>query len=150
MNSDQLTQLLQQSFHFTLGATASLVETLQDPQKLDQNLEYIKSIKPELSQLTQTQYLEYIKSELSQITTELAAKGKITEQEARDFVDNFLKQISNQEASSSSATTSTTEATTSSQDAPPEVQLELQELTAQLAAIRAELEKLRSSDSNPS
>lgn len=33
--------------------------------------------------------------------------------------------------------------------APPDVQLELQELTAQIATMRTELEKLRHEDSNP-
>ena len=71
MNTDNLTQLLQQSFRLTLGATASLVETLQDPQKRTDNLDRMQS-------------------ELSHLATEWAAKGEMTEQEARNFVNNFL------------------------------------------------------------
>lgn len=70
MNSDNLTQLLQQGFHITLGVTASLVETLQDPQKRTENLSQLRS-------------------ELDQLATELAAKGEMTEQEARDFISTL-------------------------------------------------------------
>ena len=128
MNSDNLTQLLQQGFHVTLGATASLVETLQDPQKRDQNLSQMRL-------------------ELSQMAQDWAAKGEMTEQEARNFIDNLLNQINNQPPSSTPGPAPTT--TTPTQAAPANAQLELQELTAQIAAIRIELEKLRQ-DSDPS
>lgn len=131
MNQDTLTQLVQQGFRVTLGATASLVETLQDPQKRNENL----------SQLT---------SELNQLTLEWAAKGEMTEQEARNFVDNLLNQRSQQPSSPTPGASASIVTTTPTEAAPPEVQLELQELTAQIAAIRTELEKLRNPDSNPS
>ena len=130
MNSDNLTQLLQQGFRVTLGATASLVETLQDPQKRTENLSQIRS-------------------ELSQLATEWAAKGEMTEQEARDFVDNLLNQLRNQPPSPTPGAYPSTVTTASTSAAPPDVQLELQELTAQLSAIRTELEKLQNPDSNP-
>ena len=129
MNSDNITQLLQQGFRVTLGATASLVETLQDPQKRTENLSQVRL-------------------ELNQLATEWAAKGEMTEQEARNFVNNLLNQLGNQ-PSTTSASYPSSVTTTTTQVAPPDVQLELQELTAQLSAIRAELEKLRNSD-NPS
>jgi polyhydroxyalkanoate synthesis regulator phasin len=125
--NNNLTNLLQQGFRMTLGATASLVETLQDPQKRTENLSQISS-------------------ELSNMAQEWVAKGEMTEQEARDFVSNFLNQLRNQRPTTQ--TPNSTVPTTSTQVAPPEVQLDLQELTAQLAAIRTELEKLRNSD-NP-
>ncbi len=130
MNFNNLTNLLQQGFHVTLGATASVVETLQDPQKRTQNLSQISS-------------------ELSHLANEWAAKGEMTEQEARNFVSNFLNQLRDQRPTTSQSSGSTV-TNTSTQVAPPDVQLDLQELTAQLAAIRTELEKLRNSDSNPS
>jgi polyhydroxyalkanoate synthesis regulator phasin len=123
MNSNNVTQLIQQSFRVTLGATASLLEVLQDPQKRDENL----------SKLSQ---------ELEQLAQEWAARGEMTEQEARNFVDTLLSR-QNQASSATSDPTNPASTTTAS----PEVQLELQELTAQLAAIRAELEKLRNQDS---
>ncbi len=125
--NNNLTNLLQQGFRMTLGATASLVETLQDPRKRTENLSQISS-------------------ELSNMAQEWVAKGEMTEQEARDFVSNFLNQLRNQRPTTQ--TPNSTVPTTSTQVAPPEVQLDLQELTAQLAAIRTELEKLRNSD-NP-
>lgn len=131
MNSDNLTQLLQQGFRVTLGATAALVETLQDPQKRNQNLSHLRL-------------------ELSQLTQEWAAKGEITEQEARGFVDNLLNQIRNQRPSPTPEAYPSTVTTTPTAPVAPEAELELQELTAQIAAIRIELEKLRNSDSNPS
>lgn len=131
MNQDTLTHLLQQGFRVTLGATASLVETFQDPQKRDENLSQIRS-------------------ELDQLAQEWAAKGEMTEQEARNLVDNLLNQLGKQPSSPTPGASPSTVTTTPTQPAPPDVQLELQELTAQIAAIRTELEKLRNSDSNPS
>lgn len=128
MNVDNLTNLLQQGFHLTLGATASLVETLQDPQKRTENLSQISS-------------------ELSHLANEWAAKGEMTEQEARNFATNFLNQLQNQAPTTSEAS-GTTVTNTPTEVAPPEVRLDLQELTAEIAAMRAELEKLRNSDSN--
>jgi polyhydroxyalkanoate synthesis regulator phasin len=125
MNSDTLVQLLQKGFRVTLGATASLIEVLQDPDKRDANLSKLGS-------------------ELSQLAEEWAEKGEMTEQEARSFVDTILAKQANQ-ATTETPSSSTTTAT----DAPaasPSVQLELQELTAQLAAFRAEFEKLRDPD----
>lgn len=123
MNSDTVVLLLQKGFRVTLGATASLVEVLQNPQKREQNLAKLRL-------------------ELSQLAEELAEKGEITEREARTFVDGVLSQRQN--ASSAASETTVTTTATSVQTNSPEVQLELQELTAQLAAIRAELERLRS------
>lgn len=131
MNPDNLSLLLQQGFRVTLGATTSLVETLQDPQKRTENLSQLRS-------------------ELNQLAQEWAAKGEMTEQEARNFVDNLLNQLGNQSSSPTPENSTSTVTTTPTQAAPPAVQLELQELTAQISALRTELEKLRNPDSNPS
>lgn len=118
MNSDTVVRFVQNGFRVTLGATASIVEMLQDPQKREANL--IK-----------------LRTEVEQLTRDWATKGEITEQEARSYVDSLLAQRR--------GTTTTTVPTTATTVPPtsPEVQLELQELTAQLAAIRAEVERLR-------
>jgi polyhydroxyalkanoate synthesis regulator phasin len=121
MNSDTVVQLFQRGFRVTLGATASIVEILQDPQKRDANL--IK-----------------LRQEFNELTQEWATKGEVTEREARSYVDNFIAQ--RRSASAEIPTTVTTTAT----EVPPtatEVQLELQELTEQLSVIRAEVERLR-------
>ncbi|NJL39215.1 MAG: hypothetical protein HC840_25195 [Leptolyngbyaceae cyanobacterium RM2_2_4] len=127
MNPDTILQIVQKGFRVTLGATASLVETLQDPQRRDENLYRLRT-------------------ELNQLAEEWAVKGEMTEQEARNFVDTILSQRAAQTDSDfpSPSTSSSSTATA----APPDVQLDLQELTAQIAAIRAELERLREQDSS--
>ncbi len=125
MNSDTVVQMLQRGFRVTLGATATLIEVLQDPQKRNENLAKLQA-------------------ELSQLSEEWAEKGAATEQDARNFVDNLIaKQRSGSTGSSSTASSHGATAPT----APPDIQADLQELTAQIAAIRSELEKLRNSDS---
>lgn len=126
MESQNLTDLLQQGLRVTLGATASLIEILQDPQKRDENLSKLKT-------------------DLSQLADAWAEKGAVTEQEARSFVDTLLEQ--RQQNTTSETPASDTTATDSPPTTSPDIQLGLQELTAQIAAIRAELEKLR--DPNP-
>lgn len=123
MNSDNLLELLQTGFRASVGATTSLVETLQDPQKLGEQV------------------------------AEWAEKGEITEQEARRFIDSLLGQQASSSGRSSSTTTgtpssTTTTTTSTTPTAPPNVQLELEELTARIAAIRTELETLRNPDLN--
>lgn len=123
MNSEILTQLLQKGFRVTLGATATLVESLQDSQLREANL----------SKLT---------AELGQLTEEWETKGVVTEQEARHFVDNLWRQ----QTSSVSSTPSTSPTVSNPMSTPSGVQQDLQELTAQIAAIRTEIERLRSQD----
>ncbi|MBW4527033.1 MAG: hypothetical protein KME18_17890 [Phormidium tanganyikae FI6-MK23] len=123
MNSDTVVRMLQRSFRVTLGATASLVEILQNPQRREANLTKLKL-------------------ELEQLTREWAEKGEVTEQEARSYVDTFVAQRRGEMNSGTTVTTTATTVPTPS----PEVQLELQELTAQLAAIRAEVERLRTEE----
>ncbi|MBD1861925.1 MULTISPECIES: hypothetical protein [Trichocoleus] len=127
MDSNNLTYLLQKGLRVTLGATASLIEVLQDPQKREQNLTQLRT-------------------DLSQLAEEWDAKGAMTEQEARNFVDTILEQRQRQQAQPpyDATTQAQTNTATATPAAPPDVQLELQELTAQIAAIRTELEKLRS------
>jgi polyhydroxyalkanoate synthesis regulator phasin len=126
MNSDLLIQLLHKGFRVTLGATASLIEILQDPQRRDENLGRLRT-------------------DLAELADEWAVKGELTEQEARNFVETILAQQTRTNSSSESGgtTTITTTATTAPPAATPDVQNDLRELTDQIAAIRAELEKLR-------
>ncbi|NES95248.1 MAG: hypothetical protein F6K32_08445 [Desertifilum sp. SIO1I2] len=129
MNSDSLVNFLQQSFHVTLGATTSLVEAIQDPQKREENLAQLQL-------------------DLNQLTQKLAEKGEMTEQEARRFVDSLMNQRGSQSAEevTVSPPPPDIEMNTPPPTAEPNAQLELQELTAQIAAIRLELEKLREQD----
>ncbi len=69
MNTDALWQSLQAGLRISLGATASILETLQDPQKRQESL-----------------------TELQEKVQEWVAKGEMTELEARSFIDSMLKQ----------------------------------------------------------
>lgn len=125
MNSDTLTQLLRKGFRVTLGATATLIESLQDPQRREANFSRFAT-------------------EFSQLAEEWESKGATTEQEARNFVDTLWQQQNGSPHGESSYSGPTS--SQSSEPASPaaaDVQQDLQELTAQLAAIRAEIEKLR-------
>lgn len=134
MNSDSLTTLLQKGFRVSLGATATLIEILQDPQRREENLARLRL-------------------ELSELAEEWAAKGAVTEQEARTFVDTILSQrpatSETERGDAAPADAATTDrASAAPVSAVPDVQNDLQDLTAQIAAIRAELEKLREQDSS--
>jgi polyhydroxyalkanoate synthesis regulator phasin len=129
MNSNNLLELLQTGFRVSLGATTSLVETLQDPQKREENLAELRS-------------------QLTQRVTEWAEKGQITEQEARSFIESILRQQSTSNPYPTAGTSRGSVTTPPTTTAPPDVQLEIEELTAQIAAIRTELEKLRNPEAN--
>ncbi|WP_413167064.1 hypothetical protein ACL6C3_10230 [Capilliphycus salinus ALCB114379] len=130
MNADNLTQILHQGFRVTLGATSSMIEMLQDSQKRSENLEKMQS-------------------QWSQLAEELAEKGEQTEQEARRFVDTILEQRTNSTTTGGTTSTSSESMTTTPVSvSEPDSAEELQELTAQIAALRLELERLRGSESS--
>ncbi|HLO51017.1 MAG TPA: hypothetical protein VK211_21560 [Kamptonema sp.] len=129
MNSDNLTQVLQKGFRVTLGATSFVMETLQDSQKRDENLAKLKS------------------ENLTQLADEWAQKGEMTELEARNFVDTIWAGQSNQDNAEAGATSDSPTSTSAPPPAQSDARLEIQELTAQIAALRAELENLRAEES---
>jgi polyhydroxyalkanoate synthesis regulator phasin len=122
MNSDNAINLLKKGFHVTLGATSSLVESIQDPIKREENLAQLRMGPNEFAEI-------------------LAEKGAVTEVEARKFVDNVVAQY---QPSASSHNTGTSAASASSSPSiDPTLQLELQDLTKQLAELRAQLNSSR-------
>lgn len=127
MNSNDFTLLLQKGFRITLGAATTLVETLQDPLQRERSLTNLSS-------------------KLGQLSEEWAEKGAVTEQEAREFVSRTWGQAEPR----SSTVTVDVPATVppSSTTAPATVQADLQELTAQITAIREEVERLRNKESS--
>ncbi len=130
MNSNTLLDLVHAGFRVSLGATASLIETVQDPLKREEALSQLRL-------------------ELNQRVREWAEKGEITEQEARRLIEQILRQQTNPGRSASTGTSSSTTVTTQpTTTTSPNVQLEIEELTVQIAAIRSELEALRNSESN--
>ena len=121
MNPETLFQTIQetvqQGFRVAVGAGSTIVETIQTPQSgLDA-----------WTQLTRNP---------TQLAQDLAQKGETTEREAREWVDRFLEQQRNPSATGMTVTTTATPIA-------PDLQMELQELTAQLTAIRTELAQLR-------
>jgi len=88
MNSDNLMQLAQKGLRVTLGATASFLETLQDPQRREESFSRFRN-------------------EFSQLTEEWEVKGETTEREARHFVDELLSQRGHSYPTSSTPTSTT-------------------------------------------
>jgi polyhydroxyalkanoate synthesis regulator phasin len=129
MNSDTVAQFVQKGFRVGLGATTSLVEGLQNPQQLEQDLSRLRA--------NPSQFVNQLVDQASQRVDELEAKGTVTEREARSVVDRFWAERTG--TVPPSEMTIVTRATPVS----PDVQAEIQDLTAQLAALRAELGQLR-------
>ena len=125
MNSNNFFDLVQQGFKTALGATASLVETLQDQQKRDETFSELN-----------TQW--------EKRTQEWAEKGESTEKEARRMVEDFLQK---QGASQGKSTQTSTEDNisnnnvTNSPSPKPNVVTEIQELTQTIVSLRTELEQ---------
>lgn len=116
MNSDTAMDLLKKGFRITLGASTSLVESIQDPLKREENLAQMQS--------NPTAFAE-----------QLAEKGAVAEVEARRFVDSVVTQYGG--SSSTPSGNGPSPATTSSID--PSLERALRDLTAELAQIRSEL-----------
>jgi polyhydroxyalkanoate synthesis regulator phasin len=113
MNTDNLLQLVQQGFRVAIGSATTLADSIQNPQ----------STTDTWNRLTQNP---------TQFAQELAEKGTKTEQEARQFVDRLI----NPNPSEATITTTATPVT-------PDVQAEIQDLMAQLSALRSEIAQLR-------
>ncbi len=118
MNTDSLWQSIQTGLRVSLGATATILETLQDPQKRQESLVTLQA-------------------ELHDRVQEWVAKGEMTEQEARNFVDSILQQQGNKSA---------TPAKNPEETGQTDAQQSLEELTDKIADLRSELENLRNTD----
>lgn len=140
MDTIDLEKLFQKGYYVTLGATSSLLEVIQDPNKREENFKRLGR-------------------SFDEITQELAEKGVTTEAEARSYVDKFIAQQVNGTTTNSESAGLTTVTTTakavddsanesSSEEAGKSVKAsmrdEIQELTQELASLRSQLEQLRS------
>ncbi len=142
MDTIDLEKLFQRGYYVTLGATSSLLEVIQDPNKREENFRRLGR-------------------SFDEITQELAEKGVTTEAEARSYVDKFIAQQVNgtgntTNSESAGLTTVTTTAKTVDDNASDAIsdkpdksvkasmRDEIQELTQQLANLRSQLEQLRS------
>jgi polyhydroxyalkanoate synthesis regulator phasin len=142
MDTIDLEKLFQRGYYVTLGATSSLLEVIQDPNKREENFRRLGR-------------------SFDEITQELAEKGVTTEAEARSYVDKFIAQQVNgtgntTNSESAGLTTVTTTAKTVDDNASDAIsdkpdksvkasmRDEIQELTQELASLRSQLEQLRS------
>lgn len=124
MNPDTLTETLQKSFRLTLGATASLLEAIQNPQ-------------------ASSQKFSEFGGDVNRITEELEAKGEITEREARQLVDRLIAQAPSFFSQGGFPGQPRTVNTVATPIVDPSIQSELETLTQQLAELRQEIETLK-------
>ncbi|MGK7947026.1 MAG: hypothetical protein AB4058_21415 [Microcystaceae cyanobacterium] len=124
MNTETLFENLHQGFRITVGATASLIETLQDPER-------------------RSQTLTDLQADLSEKAKDWASKGENTEEEARRLTEEWFSRF----RESQTVPTETT-VTISSPETPStseiNIKTQIKELTAQISGLREELEELRS------
>ncbi len=119
MNPEQIFNSLHRSLQTALGATVSLVETLQDEAQRDQLYTKIQS------QPTAAEFSYWLEA--------WAARGEAQEQAAMQLVDAiFSRSAGGPPAPESQGL-----------QVPPSLQGELQELTQHLATLRQDLEQSR-------
>ncbi|NJL86511.1 MAG: hypothetical protein HC886_11870 [Leptolyngbyaceae cyanobacterium SM1_1_3] len=126
MNSDSFTELLQKGFRIALGATASLVEAVQDPAR-------------------QSERFSEINGDWNRLSEDLESKGTVAEQEARQMVDSMMAQIPG--PFSQSRPTHTPVSTVNMPTVEVSLQTEIKILTQELEAIRRDIIQLNQSDS---
>ena len=129
MNTDTLTELLQKGYRVTLGAASSAVEAIQDPQRAAADFSAIGT-------------------DWERLADKLEVRGALTEKEARDFVEGVTSQMPEPFRSASSPfTQSAPEPKTVTTIATPvvdtELKSEVESLTAELIAMRQEIEALK-------
>lgn len=124
MDKNALFQTLQQGLHVTVGATATLIETIQDPQK-------------------RTETLSELQSSLHQQAQQWSEKGLVTEEEARRFIDSWLAKYKPSTATTNGGSTWATEGGNITYN---NAQSEIQDLTEQIIALKAELEQARANN----
>ena len=126
MTPDTVTTTIQKGFRVTLGATATLLEAIQDPQ-------------------SSSERFSALGSDVSRLAETLETKGEVTEREARQFVDSLFGPMPN--PFSDSASSPPTVDTVATPIADPTVQSDLAALTQELADVRQAIETLQANQS---
>lgn len=131
MNTNTLIELFQKGYRVTLGAASSAVEAVQDPQRAADEFSEVGT-------------------DFQRLADKLEVRGALTEKEARDFVEGMAGQMPEpfrsfsanfpQSGTPDAPRTVTTVATPIVDTA---LQAEVESLTAELVAMREELETLR-------
>ena len=130
MNPDTLTETIHKGFRVTLGATASLMDAIRDPQG------------------SQAKF-SAIGNDVDLLTQELEARGADTEREARVFVDSLMDQMG--QMPNPFMQTPASEATVDTVATPiadASMQAELSLLTQELSVLRQEIETLKAQQGN--
>lgn len=125
MNPDTLTETIQKGVRVTLGATASLMDAIRDPQGSQEKFSAIGN-------------------DMDLLTQELEAKGADTEREARALVDSLMSQM--EQVPNPFAPPSASDATVDTVAQPvtdASVQAEIDLLTQELSTLRQEIETLK-------
>ncbi len=135
MNTDSFIELLQKGYRVTLGAASSAVEAVQDPQRAADEFSAVGT-------------------DFNRLADKLEVRGALTEKEARDFMEGVVSQMPEPFRSVSSTfvdNTTPQEPKTVTTVATPVVdaglQAEVESLTAELIAMRKEIDELRNKDS---
>ncbi len=134
MNPDSLLELIQKGYRVTLGAASTAAEAVQDPQRVSDEFSAIGT-------------------DWERIADKLEVRGALTEKEARDFVEGVTSQMPEPFRSASSPFTQSqpptppTVTTIATPVVDTELQAEVTSLTAELIAIREEIEALKNKDS---
>lgn len=130
MNTDTLLELFQKGYRVTLGAASSAVEAVQDPQRAANDFSDIGG-------------------DFHRLADKLEVRGALTEKEARDFVEGVVSQMPEPFRSVSANFTqqeNTVPKTVTTVAIPvvdAELQSEVESLTAELIAMRAEIDALK-------
>ena len=129
MNPETLTETIQKGVRVTLGATASLVDAIRDPQGSQEKFSAIYDFET--------------------LTQELEAKGTDTEREARAVVDSMMSQMSQMPNPFVPKPASEATVDTYASAVPDAaVQAELDALTQELSTLRQEIETLKAQQGN--
>lgn len=117
MDSNNITNILQQGFRTLIGATAEAIETIQNTEKRNQTL----------SQLT---------TELQKKSQQWQEKGTLTEEEAKKIIEKLFQ---HQNHRSTTNDNFTQEIEVKTADNPYQ---NIQQLTQDIISLRQELEKM--------
>jgi len=120
MDSQQTLEFLRKGLHVTLGATTSLVESVQDPLKREENMAQLNLGFDELTHIWEE-------------------KGSVTEAEARQFVDTVISSSMNVATPAPYSSSSSSSSSSTQFDAG--IANEIEDLTTQISEIRNELSK---------
>lgn len=136
MNTDTFVELLQKGYRVTLGAASSAVEAVQDPQRAADEFSAVGT-------------------DWQRLADKLEVRGALTEKEARDFVGGVMSQMpepfrsvsENLPDFSAQSATPKTVTTVATPVIDAGLQAEVESLTAELIAMRKEIDELKGKDS---